>query len=101
MQTRWFLVIRSSGQWWVDCEGRSFGPFDGAAEATVAAIRYAEVFTDDDRQSQVWSPDETGRMRQVWARQITKPVKMPNGNRETIGLNEDKVQPAEESAAPK
>jgi len=95
MKTRWFLVIWSSRQWWVDCEGRSFGPFDGAAEATVAAIRYAEVFTDDDRQSQVWSPDESGRMRQVWARQITK----PNGNRETMGLSEDKVLPVEDSAS--
>jgi len=91
MKTRWFLVIWSGGQWWVDCEGRSFGPFDGAAEATVAAIRYAEVFADDDRQSQVWSPDETGSMRQVWVRQIPKPVKMPNGNRETTGHDEDKA----------
>jgi len=101
MKTRWFLVIWSSGQWWVDCEGRSFGPFDGAAEATAAAIRYAEVFTADDRESQVWAPDETGRMRQVWAGQVTKSVKMLNGNRETMALNADKVRPAEESAATK
>ena len=32
-----------------------------------AAARYAEVFNDAARQSQVWAPDETGRMRQVWA----------------------------------
>ena len=97
MKTRWFLVIWSSGQWWVDCEGRSFGPFDDSADATAAAIRYAEVFTDDDRQSQVWSPDETGRMRQVWARQITK----PSGNRETMGPSEDMVRPTEQMTATK
>lgn len=73
MKTRWFLVIRSSEQWWVDCEGRSFGPFDGAEEATAAAVRYAEVFTDEERESQVWSPDEMGRMRQVWSGHVKSP----------------------------
>ena len=75
MKTRWFLVIWSSGHWWVDCEGRSFGPFDGAEEATVAAVRYAEVFSDNERDSQVWSPDDVGRMRQVWAGHAREPLK--------------------------
>jgi hypothetical protein len=66
MKTRWFLVVRSADEWWVDCEGKSFGPFEGVGEATTSAIRYAEVFADPTRQSQVWAPDDTGRMRQVW-----------------------------------
>ena len=66
MKTRWFLVLLSRDQWWVDCEGKSFGPFDNVEEATSAAIRYAEVFADEIRQSQVWAPDDAGRMRQVW-----------------------------------
>ena len=62
------------------CDPRSpwqRGSFAGAADATAAAIRYAEVFTTDERESKVWAPDETGRMRQVWAGQVTKPVKSP------------------------
>lgn len=72
MLTRWFLVVRSADQWWVDCEGKSFGPFENAAEATNGAIRYAEVFTDTKRQSQVWAPDTTGRMVQVWIGRLQK-----------------------------
>lgn len=67
MKTRWFLVVLSQGDLWVDCEGKSFGPFDDVDAAVAAAVRYAEVFNDAARQSQVWAPDETGRMRQVWA----------------------------------
>jgi hypothetical protein len=72
MKTRWFLVVRSTGQYWVDCEGKSFGPFDTIDEATTSAIRYAEVFADARRQSQVWAPDETGRMRQVWTEDFVR-----------------------------
>ena len=67
MTTCWFLVVQAREQWWVDCEGKSFGPFDTAEQATANAIRYAEVFGDAGRQSQVWAPDDTGRMRQVWS----------------------------------
>lgn len=66
MLTRWFLVVKSVNQWWVDCEGKSFGPFMSIKDATSSAVRYAEIFTDDSRQSQVWAPAEDGRMRRVW-----------------------------------
>ena len=72
MKTRWFLVVRSTDQWWVDCEGKSFGPFETVDEATTSAIRYAEIFTDNTRQSQVWAPDETGRMQQAWAAEFDR-----------------------------
>lgn len=67
MRTRWFLVISSRAQWWVDCEGKSFGPFDSIEVAVAGAVRYAEVFNDPGRQSQVWVPDDLGRMYQVWS----------------------------------
>ena len=67
MRTRWFLVIYSVNRWWVDCEGKSFGPFEDADEATAGAVRYAEIFSDGSRQSQVWAPAGDGRMRQVWS----------------------------------
>lgn len=65
MKTGWYLVIASGGQWWVDCEGKSFGPFDCFEVAVGGALQYAEVFNDPGRQSQIWAPDETARMRQV------------------------------------
>lgn len=67
MKTRWFLVVHSVGQWWVDLEGKSFGPFEDVDLAVSGAIHYAEVFDDRTRQSQVWAPDDTGRMYQVWS----------------------------------
>jgi len=66
LKTCWFLVVEVLGQWWVDCEGKSYGPFESAAEATSNAIRFGDIFGDAGRQSQVWAPDAEGRMRQVW-----------------------------------
>lgn len=66
MKTCWFLVVEAKGQWWVDCEGKSYGPFETADHATSNAIRFGEIFGDAGRQSQVWAPDDTGRMRRVW-----------------------------------
>lgn len=67
MKTCWFLVVAARGQWWVDCEGKSYGPFETAERATANAVRFGEVFGDAGRQSQVWAPDDDGRMRQVWS----------------------------------
>ena len=64
----WYLVVESLGKWWVDCEGKPFGPFDEMSEATAGAIRLAEVFGDEERQLQVMVPDEDGQFRVVWER---------------------------------
>ena len=66
MKTRWFLVIQSVDKWWVDLEGR-FGPFETADAARRSAISYAEIFSDPRRGSQVFAPDDTGRLQMVWA----------------------------------
>ena len=65
MKTCWFLVVRVRDSWWVDSEGKSFGPFETVERATSNAIRFGEIFNDAARQSQVWAPDDHGRMRQV------------------------------------
>jgi hypothetical protein len=64
--TCWFLVIQSCDQWWVDCEGKSYGPFDSIEQATSNAIRFAEIFGDAGRRSQVFAPDDTGRLVMAW-----------------------------------
>ena len=50
MKTCWFIVIESMGSWWVDCEGKPYGPFDSSTDAAVAAKRialtYATTTTD-------------------------------------------------------
>jgi hypothetical protein len=52
-------------QWWVDCEGKSYGPFETAQQATGNAFRFAEIFGHEGRKAQVFAPDEDGKMRQV------------------------------------
>jgi len=64
----WYLVVESLGKWWVDCEGKPFGPFDEMTSATAGAIRLAEVFGDEERQLQVMVPDGEGQFRVVWER---------------------------------
>jgi len=73
MKTCWFLVVRARGEWWVDCEGKSYGPFENVDHATSNAVRFGQVFGDAGRQSQVWAPDDSGRMRQVWSAAAPKP----------------------------
>ena len=71
LKTRWFLVIKSVDNWWVDLEGRSFGPFSSADAARDSAISYAEIFSDSERCSQVFVPDNTGRLQIVWDSKAT------------------------------
>ena len=65
MITSWFLVIKVNSQWWVDCEGKAYGPFEEKEMAITNAIRFAEIFGDVSRECQVWAPDDEGRMRQI------------------------------------
>ena len=64
MKTCWFIVIESMGAWWVDCEGKAYGPFDTSAEAAVAAKRIA--LTYDRRRSDVYA-GTTGEQRLIWS----------------------------------
>jgi len=62
----WYVVVESLGKWWVDCEGRPFGPFDDLSEATDGAVRLAEVFGEPDRHLQVMVPDGHGHFAIAW-----------------------------------
>jgi hypothetical protein len=74
----WYLVVESLGKWWVDCEGKPFGPFDEMDEATEGAIRLATVLGDNDRQLQVMVPDEQGRFRIVWEKSRAEAHEFPS-----------------------
>lgn len=67
MQTCWFVVIYSAGTWWVDCEGRAFGPFASQAEAEQGALDIAGAFGDGGRRPLIYSPDGSGRPRLYWS----------------------------------
>jgi len=68
VKTCWFIVVHSMDSWWVDCEGKSYGPFDTSEEATATAVRLAGVFGDPTRQAQIWAPAPSGDgHRLVWS----------------------------------
>jgi hypothetical protein len=54
------------GAWWVDCEGKPFGPFDDTRQAVQGAIKLARLFGDPERQALVMVPDDTGRYQVAW-----------------------------------
>ncbi|HEV7276310.1 MAG TPA: hypothetical protein VGN80_08485 [Devosiaceae bacterium] len=67
MKTCWFVVIFSNDAWWIDCEGKSYGPFEDQKAAEGNAVRLAETFGDAARRSLVYSPDHLGRLRLLWS----------------------------------
>jgi hypothetical protein len=67
MVTCWFIVIESGGRWWVDCEGRTYGPLGDKHEAMGYARKIAEIYGDPKRQSQVWVPRIGGRPELIWS----------------------------------
>ena len=46
MQSCWFVVIRTPSAWWVDCEGKAYGPFESRDEAQSQARRIAITYGD-------------------------------------------------------
>jgi hypothetical protein len=67
MQTCWFIVIESMGQWWVDCEGKPYGPFESQDEAEVEAKRIAITYGDQARRSEVFVAEPDGSHRHIWS----------------------------------
>lgn len=66
MVTCWFIVIESMGSWWVDCEGKSYGPFETRDDAQGEARRIAITYGDERRRSQVFSAELDGTHRLIW-----------------------------------
>src|SRR5690606_17892476 len=66
MRTCWFIVIKSRGSWWIDREGKAYGPIDDVEEAVNYACKIAETYGDPERQSEVWVPGPAGRHVLHW-----------------------------------
>lgn len=67
MKTCWFVVIHTPSAWWVDCEGKAYGPFSTREEAAADAVRLAEAFGDPARRSDVYVPDDDHKLKLVWS----------------------------------
>jgi hypothetical protein len=67
MKSCWFVVIQTPSAWWVDCEGKAYGPFDTREAAADEAIRLAQAFGDPARRSDVYVPDDSNKLRLVWS----------------------------------
>ncbi|MGN6100196.1 MAG: hypothetical protein ACTHOR_03535 [Devosia sp.] len=81
----WYLVVESMGKWWVDCEGKPFGPFDELSEATDGAIRLAEVFGDVHKKLQVMVPDGRGHFEVAWESVAGDDVEDPDADDAAVG----------------
>jgi len=67
MKSCWFVVIRTPSAWWVDCEGKAYGPFETRDEAADNAVRLAQAFGDPGRRSDVYVPDAEQKLILVWS----------------------------------
>ena len=61
------IVIQSRGQWWVDVEGKGYGPFPTSLEAARGAVALAHLFDDPDRPADVQARGSDGRYHSIWS----------------------------------
>jgi hypothetical protein len=67
MKTCWFVVIQANGAWWVDCEGRAYGPFGAKDQALQHAREIAVTYADPARRSDIWAPTSEGKLELIWS----------------------------------
>ena len=61
-----YIVIDSRGGWYVDFEGKSYGPFADTETAAIEAGDLAKFSAHAGRRSQVHVPDGLGSYRIAW-----------------------------------
>lgn len=62
-----YLIIFSRNEWWVDFEGRAFGPFGSRENAALEARALARFQSSAGQVSEVLVPDSEGRYWVVWS----------------------------------
>ena len=60
MQTCRYAAIQVGSEWWVDADGRSFGPKQSQDVAVLFAQSLAALHSPPDRRCEVWARDEAG-----------------------------------------
>ena len=66
MATALFIVIKSQGQWWVDFEGRPYGPYGSRELAAMEAKNQAQYKAHAERPAEVLVPDGDGKYWIIW-----------------------------------
>lgn len=61
-----YLVLQSQQRWWVDFEGKTFGPFTSRDLALREASSMARFTSESGRHAQVRASGEGGRMQIEW-----------------------------------
>jgi hypothetical protein len=61
-----YVVIFSREKWWVDFEGKAYGPFEGLDEAATEGKQLARFSAHSGRDSEVLIPDHRGRYSVIW-----------------------------------
>ena len=61
-----FVVIQSRGNWWVDFEGKAYGPHETMDLAVSNGLELAKYCAHTGRRSEVLAPDERGRYSVLW-----------------------------------
>jgi hypothetical protein len=66
MRTNWFIIVKARGAWWIENEGKEYGPFTSQDQAAAEALTIARTFGDETRRSRVYWPDEQGQQKLIW-----------------------------------
>ena len=61
-----YIVLLSREKWWVDFEGRAFGPFTSRNTAKQEATSLARFMSHTGRRSEVRVPNDAGRYLVEW-----------------------------------
>lgn len=69
-----YIVIQSRNKWWVDLEGRGFGPFFTREAAALEAKSMAQKAEYTTRNSEVLVPDAQGKYWVVWSSAARGPI---------------------------
>src|SRR5690606_18928239 len=76
-----YIVLFSRGKWWVDFEGRAFGPFSSKNTATMEAISLARFVAHTGKVAEVRAPDGNGHFPVEWESETDRfrrpPPKLP------------------------
>lgn len=62
-----YLVLLSQNNWWVDLEGKAFGPFTSRENAALEARSMARFQAHSGRESEVLVPDAAGKYWVIWS----------------------------------
>lgn len=61
-----FIVIFARGQWWIDLNGKSRGPFRTHETAELEAVNLATAYAKDGHRAEVQVVEPSKRNRIVW-----------------------------------